>query len=206
MISIVNYGMGNLGSIVNMYKKIGIKTELISTASEIGKATKILLPGVGSFDAAMEKIAALGIREALDKKALQEKIPVMGICLGMQLLTKSSEEGKLPGLGWIDAKTLAFNGLIDNSKYKIPHMGWNTADINHPSAITEGFKELEDVRFYFVHSYFVRCENDQNSILKTEYGISFDSAIQKDNIYGAQFHPEKSHKFGMKLLENFARI
>lgn len=206
MISIVNYGMGNLGSIVNMYKKIGVKTELISTPLEIEKASKILLPGVGSFDAAMEKIAALGIREVLDKKALQEKIPVMGICLGMQLLTKSSEEGKLPGLGWIDAKTLAFNGLIDNSKYKIPHMGWNTADINHPSAITAGFKELEDVRFYFVHSYFVRCEKDENSILKTEYGISFDSAIQKDNIYGAQFHPEKSHKFGMKLLENFARI
>ena len=167
MISIVNYGMGNLGSIVNMYKKIGVKTELISTAAEIEKAQKILLPGVGSFDAAMERIAALGIKEALDKKALQEKIPILGICLGMQLLTKSSEEGKLPGLGWVDAKTIAFNGLIDNSKFKIPHMGWNTAEINQPSQITEGFKDLEDVRFYFVHSYFVKCEKNENSILKT---------------------------------------
>ncbi len=206
MISIVNYGMGNLGSIVNMYKKIGVKTELISTAAEIEKAQKILLPGVGSFDAAMERIAALGIKEALDKKALQEKIPILGICLGMQLLTKSSEEGKLPGLGWVDAKTIAFNGLIDNSKFKIPHMGWNTAEINQPSQITEGFKDLEDVRFYFVHSYFVKCEKNENSILKTEYGLIFDSALQKENIFGAQFHPEKSHKFGMKLLENFARI
>lgn len=206
MISIVNYGMGNLGSIVNMYKKIGVKTELISTVTEIEKAQKILLPGVGAFDAAMTKINELGIREALDKKALQEKIPILGICLGMQLLTQSSEEGKLPGLGWIDAKTLAFSRFIDSSKYKIPHMGWNTAEINQPSKLTLGFKELEDVRFYFVHSYFVKCDKDENSILRTEYGVTFDSAIHQGNIYGAQFHPEKSHKFGMKMLENFARI
>lgn len=206
MISIVNYGMGNLGSIVNMYKKIGFKTELISTAAEIEKASKILLPGVGSFDAAMSKIDDLGLREALNKKAMEERIPILGICLGMQLLTKSSEEGKLPGLGWIDAKTLAFSRFIDSSKYKIPHMGWNTAEINTPSKLTAGFQELEDVRFYFVHSYFVQCEKNENSILKTEYGITFDSAIHQNNIYGAQFHPEKSHKFGMKMLENFARI
>ncbi|WP_374079931.1 imidazole glycerol phosphate synthase subunit HisH [Bdellovibrio bacteriovorus] len=206
MISIVNYGMGNLGSIVNMYKKIGVKTEFVSTIAEIERAEKILLPGVGSFDAAITKIDELGLRQVLNKKALEEKIPILGICLGMQLLTKSSEEGRLSGLGWIDAKTLAFNGLIDTSKFKIPHMGWNTAEIHRTSALTAGFQEMEDVRFYFVHSYFVRCEQSENSILRTEYGVDFDSAIQRENIYGAQFHPEKSHKFGMKLLENFARI
>ena len=206
MISIVNYGMGNLGSIVNMFKKINVKTALVSTADEIAVAKKILLPGVGAFDAAMFKINELGIKDILNKKALEEKIPVMGICLGMQLLTERSDEGVLPGLGWIPAETKSFKKVIDTSIFKVPHMGWSTTRINHKSPLTTDFENLEDVRFYFVHSYYVECRNDENSILKTSYGIEFDSAVQKDNIFGAQFHPEKSHKFGMKLLENFARI
>lgn len=206
MVSIINYGMGNLGSIINMFKKINVKTELISTIAEIEKSNKILLPGVGAFDAAMSKIAALGIKEALDQKALVEKIPILGICLGMQLLTESSDEGQLPGLGWIPAQTKSFKKVIDTQKFKVPHMGWNTARINQKSLFTNGFEELEEIRFYFVHSYYVQCKNNENSLFKTTYGIEFDSAIQKENIYGAQFHPEKSHKYGMKLLENFARI
>ena len=206
MISIIDYGMGNIGSIVNMLKRIGAKSEVISTSQQILKAKKILLPGVGAFDPAMQRIFDLGIKDALDEKALKEKIPTLGICLGMQLLTRGSDEGKLPGLGWIPANTLSFKDVIDTNEFKVPHMGWNTTIPYQPSLLTLGFKEDEDTRFYFVHSYYVKCDNDINSILKTEYGTVFDSGIQKENIFGAQFHPEKSHKFGMKFLENFARI
>lgn len=206
MISIVNYGMGNLGSIVNMFKKIGVKTNLVSTVEEIAGAEKILLPGVGAFDAAMSKINELGIRDILNKKALEEQIPILGICLGMQLLTDRSDEGVLSGLGWIPAETKSFKKVLNTNQYKVPHMGWSTTRLNQKSLLTTDFEALEEVRFYFVHSYYVECKNNENSILKTSYGVEFDSAIQKNNIYGAQFHPEKSHKFGMKLLENFARI
>jgi imidazole glycerol-phosphate synthase subunit HisH len=205
MITIIDYGMGNLGSIKNMFKYIGVEAKIESDVNEIKNASKILLPGVGSYDTAMKKINESDLKEILNDKALKEQVPVLGICLGMQLLTKASEEGNIKGLGWIDAKTLNFKNRIDQ-KLKIPHMGWNTVNKSHASLITKGFDMLDDVRFYFVHSFFVKVENEENSILKTEYGIEFDSAIQKDNIYGAQFHPEKSHKFGIKLLENFARI
>lgn len=198
--------MGNIGSILNMYKKIGVKTEVISTEKEILGATKILLPGVGAFDAAMTRINELGIKSALDQKALKEKIPVLGICLGMQLLTESSEEGKLSGLSWIKAKTLSFKDRVDTKKYKVPHMGWNSVLFSNDSLLSSRLKIMDDVRFYFVHSYFVKCDDLKNSIMQSDYGLRFDSAIQNENIYGAQFHPEKSHKFGMTLLENFARI
>ena len=123
----------------------------------------------------------------------------------MQLLTNSSEEGTLDGLGWIDAKAMSFKDKIEK-KYRVPHMGWNIVDKANESLLIQGFEEFDETRFYFVHSYFVKVENEKNSILKSNYGVEFDSAIQKDNIYGAQFHPEKSHKFGMKIFENFARI
>ncbi|WP_148624594.1 imidazole glycerol phosphate synthase subunit HisH [Aliarcobacter cryaerophilus] len=205
MITIVDYGMGNLGSIQNMFKYIGVEVEIQSDVDKIKNATKILLPGVGSFDTAMKRINEGDLKEVLNEKALKEQVPVLGICLGMQLLTNSSEEGSLSGLGWIDAKTMNFKDRIDK-KYKIPHMGWNIVNKSNESLLTDGFEEFEETRFYFVHSYFVKVEDEKNSILKTNYGVEFDSAIQKDNIYGAQFHPEKSHKFGMKLFENFARI
>ena len=205
MITIVDYGMGNLGSIKNMFKYIGVETTIESDVDKIKNASKILLPGVGSFDTAMKKINESGLKEVLNEKALKEQVPVLGICLGMQLLTNSSEEGSLAGLGWIDAKTMSFKNRIDK-KYRIPHMGWNIVNKSNVSLLTNGFEEFDETRFYFVHSYFVKVENEKNSILKTSYGVEFDSAIQKDNIYGAQFHPEKSHKFGMKFFENFARI
>lgn len=205
MVTIVNYGMGNLGSIKNMFKYIGVEAIIESDIDKIAKASKILLPGVGSFDAAMKRINDSNLIEVLNEKALKEQIPILGICLGMQLLTNSSDEGSLKGLGWIDAKTLSFRNFLQ-SNVRVPHMGWNYVKISNTSLLTAGLKEDEEARFYFVHSYFVRVENEKNSILKTNYGINFDSAIQKDNIYGAQFHPEKSHKFGMKIFENFARI
>ncbi|MGV8059407.1 MAG: imidazole glycerol phosphate synthase subunit HisH [Smithellaceae bacterium] len=203
MITIIDYGMGNTGSIVNMLKKISIKSQITSDPEEIAKARKIILPGVGHFDRAMEKISQNGLREILDQKALKEKVPFLGICLGMQLLTKNSEEGECTGLGWIPAKTVRFR-FSKESLLKIPHMGWNLVYKATPCPLTENF-ELEH-RFYFVHSYHVQVENEKYSILKTEHGYSFDSAIQNDNIFGVQFHPEKSHRFGMRLLENFARL
>lgn len=201
MITIVDYGMGNLGSIRNMLKRIGAQSEITGDPEKIEQAEKIILPGVGAFDAAMQLINSGGLLDVLNKKALGEKIPVLGICLGMQLLTESSEEGVLPGLNWINAKTLRFP---KNEKLKIPHMGWNFTHIVHHSPLTENF--TEEFRFYFVHSYCVHVTEENNSILKTSYGIEFDSAIQKDNIFGVQFHPEKSHKYGMTLLRNFALL
>lgn len=197
--------MGNVGSIQNMFKYIGVESKIESNPDKIKDASKILLPGVGSFDTAMKKIREKNLLEVLNEKALKEQVPVLGICLGMQLLTNKSEEGNFEGLGWIDAQTINFEDKIDK-KLKIPHMGWNIVKESNKSLLTQGFKEFGETRFYFVHSYFVKVEDEKNSILKTQYGIEFDSAIQKDNIFGAQFHPEKSHKFGMKLFENFARI
>ena len=202
MITIVDYGMGNLGSVFNMFKKIGVSSRITSDLEEIKSATKLLLPGVGSFDKAMQKINSSGIREVLDQKVLVEKIPILGICLGMQLLINGSEEGQEKGLGYISASAKKF--VFSNKKMKVPHMGWNIVKKATPSLLTQDFEA--ESRFYFVHSYYVEVENQENSILKTTYGLEFDSAIQHKNVYGTQFHPEKSHKFGMKLFENFSKI
>lgn len=203
MITIVDYGMGNLGSVFNMFKKIGVASKIASDLEEIKSATKLLLPGVGSFDKAMQKINSSGIKEVLDYKVLKEKTPILGICLGMQLLMNNSEEGAEPGLGYIDGYAKKFQ-FSKEKKLKVPHMGWNIVKKAKPSLLTQDFEE--ESRFYFVHSYYVEVEKQENSILKTTYGLEFDSAIQHKNIYGAQFHPEKSHKFGMKLLKNFSKI
>ena len=205
MITIVNYEMGNLGSIYNMFRYLDIDAQITDDIQKIKKAKKILLPGVGSFDMAMKKIKEKNFFDILNEKALVEKIPILGICLGMQLLTNGSEEGSSKGFGWIDAETLSFHNRIDDS-FKIPHMGWNIVKKSNESELTKDFEKFEEVRFYFVHSYFVKVKDEKNSILKTRYGIEFDSAIQNENIFGAQFHPEKSHKFGMKLFENFAKV
>jgi glutamine amidotransferase len=202
MITIVDYGMGNLGSLFNMFKRIGQSAQIQSDPDRIKEATKLILPGVGAFDAAMEQINKRpGLRSVLDLKALEQKVPILGVCLGMQLLTNSSEEGKQPGLGWIPGKTIRFPSIPG---LKVPHMGWNTVQLNSDSPITTSLSQ--DQRYYFVHSYYVRVDNPEHSMMKTEYGLSFDSGIHSENIFGVQFHPEKSHKYGMRLLENFCNI
>ncbi len=200
MIVVVDYGMGNLGSIANMIKKVGHKCLITSDLEEIKRATKLILPGVGSFDNGMKNLAELGMIEVLNQKVLIEKTPILGICLGMQLMTKSSEEGKLVGLGWIDAETKKF--VSDN--LKIPHMGWNIIKHQKESKL---FNESEsEKRFYFVHSYCVECFNQEDILTTTPYTHDFVSAFEKENIIGVQFHPEKSHKFGMNLLRNFMEL
>lgn len=201
MTIIVDYGMGNLGSILNMLKKIGVDAAVSSNCEDIANADKLILPGVGAFENGMRKLAGLGLAPVLEKKVMGEKTPILGICLGMQLMTKSSEEGQGTGLGWIDATTVRFKHGGGTAKLKIPHMGWNTVTVKKDSLL---FKDMfPEPGFYFVHSYHAVCTHEQDILATTYYGYDFVSAFQKGNIFGVQFHPEKSHKFGMKLLKNF---
>ena len=203
MITIIDYKTGNLGSIQNMLKKIRIESLITSDADEIAKATKLIIPGVGAFDQGMNNLIELGLVDILNKKVKEEKIPVLGICLGMQLMTNRSEEGKIPGLAWIDANTTRFC-FSDTSKYKSPHMGWNFINQHKESRL---FNEMyPEPRFYFVHSFFVSVSEPVDILTSTIYETEFTSSFEKGNILGVQFHPEKSHKFGMKLLKNFAEL
>ena len=200
MITIIDYGMGNLGSIANMIKKVGGKSVITSNKDEIKKAKKLLLPGVGAFDNAVKNLKNLDLWDLIKEKVLVEKNPIMGICLGMQLLTKGSEEGKLEGFGFIDAYTKKFT--FENNKLKIPHMGWNIVKLQKTSKLFQGMENQEN-RFYFVHSYAVECYEEKDILTTTFYGYEFVSSFEKENIIGCQFHPEKSHKFGMALFKNF---
>lgn len=204
MIVIVDYGMGNLGSIKNMLKKAGFPSVITNDAREIEQAEKIILPGVGAFDTGMRSLQKNGLIPLLNHKAMVEKVPVLGLCLGAQLITNSSEEGKLRGLGWVNGESVRFHfeNLENNQTLKIPHMGWNVLQIvqNHP--YLESLPE--DQRFYFVHSYYLICKDQKDVIANTTYGYPFASIIGHDNVVGMQFHPEKSHKFGLQVLRNFA--
>jgi len=200
MITIIDYKTGNLGSIQNILKKIGEDSVITSDKDEIDQASKLILPGVGTFDTGMKNLRALDLIDVLNKKVLVEKTPVLGICLGMQLLSSGSEEGSLSGLGWIDALTFRFQ-FKDTMEYKIPHMGWNFIKPMKNSRLFDNM--YPDARFYFVHSYFIRANDKDDILASTDYEIEFTSAVEKGNILGVQFHPEKSHKFGMKLLKNF---
>jgi len=202
MITIIDYGMGNLGSIYSMIKKIGGEAVITADAEVIGNATKIILPGVGSFDRAMSNLDNLGLIELIQQKA-DSKIPLLGICLGMQLLASGSKEGVMPGLGLVPGRVKKFELP---QEYKIPHMGWNTVEYDPTSVMFKGFERFEEVRFYFVHSYYYACDEEQYIKGQTHYGGAFTSVVNKDCIYGVQFHPEKSHKFGMQLLQNFIEL
>lgn len=203
MICIIDYGMGNLGSVYNMLKKINAQSYISQTAEGIRNAEKIILPGVGAFESAIRRFDELGLRGAIKEFAIDRKKPLLGICLGMQLLMEGSEEGNLPGLGFIKGKAYHFRKYL-GPDFRIPHMGWNEVYSSNDSPLTNDLPF--DCKFYFVHSYFVSAENESNSILKCRYGIEFDAGIQHNNIFGVQFHPEKSHKYGMKLLNNFAAL
>lgn len=198
MVTIVDYKVGNLGSIQNMLKKIGVPSMVTSDPKQIKTAQKIILPGVGAYDSGVNSLKEHGLWDVLNDRVLNDRTPVLGICLGMQLLCNGSEEGKEKGLGWIDADVVRFRP--SEKKFKTPHMGWNYTKAVSDSLL---FKDMyPDPKFYFVHSFYALA-NDASSIAKTIYDVTFDSVLEKDNILGTQFHPEKSHKFGMKLLKNF---
>lgn len=204
MILIIDYGMCNLGSIINMFKKIGVPAKASSEAKEIEAADKIILPGIGAFDTGMQHLKDLNLLETLNEKVLNQKVPVLGLCLGMQLLTERSEEGVLPGLGWISGETVRFRFDAGHANLKVPHMGWNTVTICRENPLFRGLEQ--DARFYFDHAYYVVSHSQHDALAITSYGNDFVSSVHRDNLWGTQFHPEKSHRFGMKLLKNFAEI
>lgn len=204
MITIIDYGLGNIRAFTNVYDRLNIKTKIARSAQEIKGATKIILPGVGAFDYAMSQLNASGMRDELEIQVIRKKIPVIGICVGMQMLAKSSEEGILPGLGWIDGNVKLFDVSSIPYKTQLPHMGWNTIEPTNNNALFNGFNNQS--RFYFLHSYYFVCNNSADIISNTAYGIMYSSAINSGNIYGIQFHPEKSHSNGVQLLHNFANL
>ncbi len=203
MIVIVDYKTANLGSIVNMFRRIGVAARVAEKPSELEGATHILLPGIGHFDTCARNLRQLGFAEALAPLVRERRIPLLGICVGAQLLTRGSEEGSEPGLGWIDADTRRFPD-IDRPDYKVPHMGWNLAEPPTAHPLFAGFDG--PARFYFVHSYFMACDRPEAVLSRTTHGVEFASGIKKEHIAGVQFHPEKSHRFGMQLLRNFASL
>ncbi len=200
-IIIVDYGMGNLGSVENMLKYLGYDSIISERPSDLEKAEKLILSGVGAFDNGIKNLRERGLWDVLCDKVLNKKTPVLGICLGMQLFTRRSEEGQLPGLGWINAQTVRFRFENQDQSLKVPHMGWNIVNLKKPSKL---FREAKgEIRFYFVHSYHLKCADPTDILCETRHGYDFTSAVERENIYGVQFHPEKSHKFGINLLKNF---
>jgi len=202
MISIINYGSGNIRAIGNIYDRLRIPYSVAETPDQIEHAEKIILPGVGAFDEAMSKLNDSGLKEALDRKVLVEKKTVLGICVGMQILAKESEEGKLPGLGWIDAVVKKFDVNKIPQVPKLPHLGWNSVTAQKPSILLNNIDPENG--FYFIHTYYFACNYSQDILATTFYGEDFVSAVNANNIYGTQFHPEKSHSNGVELLKNFA--
>lgn len=204
MITIVDYGLGNIAAFLNMYKRMNIPAKAVSTANDLAAAERIVLPGVGAFDHAMASLDASGMRPTLERLVEKERKPILGICVGMQILTDGSDEGERPGLGWIPGRTRAFSGNTAAKGLPLPHMGWNDVV---PDAGRQLFAGLEnDSRFYFLHSYYVECAADGDCAAHTEYGEEFACAVHRDNVWGVQFHPEKSHHFGAAVLKNFAEL
>jgi len=201
LITIVDYGLGNIRAFVNIYRRLNIPVEAAQTAEELACASRIILPGVGAFDWAMARLNASGMRDTLDELVLGQGKPVLGICVGMQMMAKSSEEGALPGLGWLDAEVCRFDvDAASNWAPRLPHMGWNDV---HPLSSDGLFEGLEDVRCYFLHSYYLRPLAPAMTLATTDYHGAFTSAVRAGNIQGTQFHPEKSHEWGIGLLRNF---
>ena len=204
MITIIDYGLGNAKAFLNVYRGLNIVASVARTSSELNSARKLILPGVGSFDCAMELLRQSGMRDALDELVLGRSIPVLGVCVGMQILASSSEEGQSVGLGWIDGQVRKFDVASFRQPAPLPHMGWNDVWPVIQSPIFAGLEQ--DARFYFLHSYFFQCMQSENVLAQADYGPAFTCAVNKENIYGVQFHPEKSHQYGARLLKNFADL
>jgi glutamine amidotransferase len=204
MITIIDYGLGNILAFANIYKRLNVAVAVAKNASELSRATKLILPGVGAFDHAVSLLQQSGMRETLDEMVLGRAIPVLGICVGMQILAAGSEEGRLPGLGWIDGEVRKFDVASSPQAVRLPHMGWNDVKPVAPSPLFAGLET--DARFYFLHSYYLQCGRDENVLAQAEYGTTFCCAVRSNGIFGVQFHPEKSHRYGTRLLKNFAEL
>lgn len=201
MIAIIDYGLGNVRAFANVYKRLNIPAKIVKQAEDLRNVSKLILPGVGSFDYAMQMLEKSGMRRFLDEIVVSRYVPVLGVCVGMQMLARSSEEGKLPGLGWIDGEIKRFN-----SKHSmcVPHMGWNNLKPSRTNGLLKGIDA--NARFYFLHSYYFRCHRNEDIIAVTDYDGEFACAVNSGNIFGVQFHPEKSHQWGIQLLGNFAKL
>lgn len=204
MITIIDYGSGNINAIKNIYERLNISSEFATTKEQIIKADHIILPGVGAFDDTISTLRDKGFTEVLNKKVQEDKVPILGICLGMQMLTTTSEEGTMNGLGWINGKVKRFDKNIIHDKPKIPHLGWNSIKFTRDCQLFLGVDP--EIGFYFVHSFYFECADESDVICETVYGKKFHSAVNRVNIYGVQFHPEKSHDNGIQLLRNFANL
>ena len=204
MITIIDYGSGNIRAIQNIFDNLKVSYRIARSSHEISGSEKLFLPGVGAFDETISKLDELGFRKFLDIEVLENKIPIMGICVGMQILAESSEEGVLPGLGYIKGKVKRIDESLLKQKPKLPHLGWNSIEILKENAL---LKQIDETfGFYFLHTYYFECENNEDVIATTNYGKTFSSAINHENIYGVQFHPEKSHHNGVRLLQNFSLL
>jgi len=204
MVIIVDYGVGNLASIANMARKAGTECVISGEAAAIARADKLILPGVGAFDRGMANLAERGLIAVLNERAVARGVPTLGLCLGMQLMGRRSEEGARPGLGWLAADSVKFKTAANGSGLKVPHMGWNYIEPAVPSALTENLPP--EPRFYFVHSYHLEVDDPSDVMCWTRYGDRFASGIHHGNLWGTQFHPEKSHSFGLALLKNFLAL
>jgi len=204
MIAIIDYGLGNINAFINVFNRIGVPVKIASAIDDLDGSTKIILPGVGAFDHAMKMLEESGLRPRLDNLVMNRRLPIIGICVGMQILARSSEEGILPGLGYVDGIVKRFDPSKILQTTRLPHMGWNSV---RPKESNGLFKSIEkDTRFYFLHSYYFECFDQSDVLATTDYGGDFSSAIRHGNIYGVQFHPEKSHSAGVRLLQNFAEL
>lgn len=204
MIAIVDYGLGNIRAFLNLYKRLNIEAVVASTPERLTSARKLILPGVGAFDHAMQLLDQSGMRPTLDSLVREGRIPVLGICVGMQILARGSDEGHLPGLGWVDGHVRSFRSLNLAERVPLPHMGWNDVRAVRESPL---LARLESgARFYFLHSYYFECHRPSDVLAVSSYGKEFACAVSAGNVHGVQFHPEKSHHFGTQLLKNFADL
>tara|TARA_B110000967_G_C18902069_1_gene576751 strand:- start:4535 stop:5152 length:618 start_codon:yes stop_codon:yes gene_type:complete len=205
MIRIIDYGVGNIQAFVTMFKSLGLPAERARTSSDLTDATKLILPGVGAFDHAMQQLNKSGMRDTMDAMVLEQQVPVLGVCVGMQMLASSSDEGVLPGLNWISGRVRAFDNMTEaEEQLPLPHMGWNDLQVNPDAKLFSGFEPQP--RFYFLHSYYFDCDDKADVAATATYGFEFPCVVSKSHIHGVQCHPEKSHHFGAQLLKNFAEL